>query len=595
MSEITDIRGRKVLEKEDIIFFRTTAALYEKQKEAVKHWYDSQYRSLEQMMIECEIPEKTRKHIMDRCPKNTSLKHLVIVYKNLVRALIKNKEIEDYDVKDLEEVQLKLVGKEFSKERSLFAKLLKEIGLKNQVTSVEYVNHKRKHINDAMDTEDYINLAILTFNQKYTGNLIKKTIKKRTLANEWLIIATLFICAHRLSDIRNMPALGVIGSVEYLEGLLDKGELPLAEAEKYVVLLEMHYNNIGYDPEKTEEHKPDNLRFSVPQEFRQIYGTILAINALHYYYEPTESFIKKIDAINYKQLESLLGPDVHKLNNGMPKSLSIKSITKKYLQELADIADAAYSSKLHYLIPGIARSHKSSLGSLSESTWHYLDAKMDDLNVDEIMLEIMKRGIGSAQLIKVLKFGAGEEYDKLDVKSQTKAIQQLRAVADAYDVEVISQMSLELQRQIEEDEKQLLDLVQKDKKQAMFFLRKLLSGIASGAAVGKEKHTYCIRKACGYSCRYPDRDNCIGCGPEVFTQQYLLRLCKKRNAIKEKVKNSSPRIKKRAKAIIDEIYDPAIMLLLKAIKEAGGPFEVYLEMASRNDKLEGKNEVKKIG
>lgn len=595
MAEITDIRGRKVLGKDEVIFYRTSAALYEKQKEAVRHWYDNQYGSLEQMMIECEIPEKTRKHIMDRCPKDTSHKHLVIIYKNLVRILIKNKEIEDYDVKDLEEVQIKLLGKEFAKERSLFAKLLKEIGLKNKTTSVEYINHKRKHINDAMDTEDYVNLAILTFNEKYTGDLIKKTIKKRTLANEWLVIATLFICAHRLSDIRNIPALGVIGSVEYLEGLLDKGELPPAEAEKYVVLLEMHYNNIGYDPEKTEEHKPDNLRFTVPQEFRQIYGTILAINALHYYYEPTGNFIKKVETINYKQLEALLGPDVHKLNNGMPKSLSTKSITKKYLQELADIAEAAYNSKLHYLVPGIARSHKTSVGSLAESTWHYLDCKMDDLDVDQIMLEIMKRGIGSAQLIKVLKCGAGEAYDKLDVKSQTKAIQQLRAVADAYDVEVVSQMSLELQRQIEEDEKQLLELVQKDKKQAMFFLRKLLSGIASGVAVGKEKHTYCLRKACGYDCRYPDRDNCIDCGHDLFTRQYFIRLCQKRNDIKERVKNSSPRIKKRAKAIIDEIYDPAIMLLLKAIKEAGGPVEVYLELSSKNDKLEERKEVKKIG
>lgn len=596
MSNIVEMRGKKVLEKDELIYSKTSATLYEKQKEAVKHWYDSQYGSLEQMMLECDIPEKTRKYIMEKCPKNSSSKHLVPVYKNLVQMLIKHKDIEDYDITDLEKIQLVLLKKEYGQERRLFGKILKEVGLKNKITSVEYVNPKRKHVDNAMSTEDYVNLAILTFNPKYTKELIRKTLQSKSKANLWLIIASLFICAHRLSDIRNIPLPGIIGNVEELERLLNRGELPAAEAEKYVVLVEKHYEHIGSDPEKTSEQKPDNLRFTVPLEFRQIYGTILAINALHYYDDPSKDPIKKFESINYRQLEGLFGEDIKKLHGGIPHSLATRSITKKYMQELANISETAYSSRLFYLIPGLARSHKSTIGSMAESTWYYLDAKMDDLNIDEIMLEIMKRGVGSSQLIKVLQQGAGDEYNKLDVKSQTKAIQQLRAVADAYDVEVISQMSLELQRQIEADEKQLLELVQKDKKQAMFFVNKLCAGIASGAIVGKEKHCYCTRKMCGYPCRYPERSNCIDCGHEVYTHQYFTRLCQNRNDLKEKVKESSPEIKRRAKAIIDNIYDPAIMLLLKAIKESGGPFEIYLKMVNEKNMLgEEKGEVKKIG
>ncbi|MBQ6834206.1 MAG: hypothetical protein IJO55_07310 [Lachnospiraceae bacterium] len=568
------LHGHPILEKEQIAYCRSSSELLKQQREAVQHWYDEEYETLERMMVECKIPEETRKYILEKCPK---MKIWVGRYKRLVLNLIPEKNLEEYSFHDIEVVQSKL-GEEASEERSLFGKLLKNLHRNNKLTDVKIIQKKQKKMDDVMQLEDYINLAILVFNPKYTPELIKKSLQDKSAANRWLILATLFLCAHRVGDIKSIPVSGIIGSPEDLECALKKGELTKAEAEKYVYLLEEKFDRIGYKPKKNRHRDVDNLRFTVPNEYRQIYGTILAINALQHFYNPESEFIPKKITLNYRNLVDLLGENVKRLNGGSPKSLSTRSINKRFMQELADISQTVYDSKMYYLVPGLARSHKSDVGNMSESTWYYLDCKMDELNTDEVLLEIMKRGIGSAQLIKVLEAGAGYAYKELDVKAQTEAILQLRAVTDAYDVEMVGKLAIILQNQIEEDEKKLIELINKDKKQAMFFVRKLFSGMVSGSAVGKERHLYCTRMACGHKCKEPEPKHCMGCGDEVYTRQLFGRLVDRIVDITEKTKDCSPRMKKRGVELIKTEYYPALMMVLKAIAESGGPVEVYVEI-----------------
>lgn len=301
--------GRPILEKDHITYCRSSSELLNQQKEAVSHWYDEQYDSLEQMMVDCKIPEETRKLIMSKCPR---LKLWVGIYKNLIRNLIPEKELENYSFRDIELVQSKLSDPIYKEERRLFGRLLKELESKNRLVDVRIINKRRKQTEDIMDLEDYVNLAILVFNPKYTPELIKKTMASKQMANRWLIISTLFLCAHRVSDIRNIPCIGIIGEPDKLEHLLGMGELPKEEAEKYVMLLEMKYDYIGYKPQKTKYRGSDNLRFVVPNEYRQIYGTILAINALHHFYNPEVDFVTKRMSISYRNLVELLGEGVKK-------------------------------------------------------------------------------------------------------------------------------------------------------------------------------------------------------------------------------------------------------------------------------------------
>ena len=445
----------------------------------------------------------------------------------------------------------------------MFSEFLKNSVVGGQaLTKWNYTFEPRAKLpKESYPLRDFSVMAYYVFNEEIwiRQNLIVKAVKSKTYADLWLFAALHFICALRASDMKRLPApkLPYDGKT-VLKNILDE-TFSKSDACALVEELKIRLELKPMKPSKTASHdKVPNFKLFVPESLKAPLGIIMAIALAHH---PEigvgDGFVSP--SKNIRNARDFFGEHFAKaLGN---KHFSTLRCNKSYLQGIETVSENYPGKPKGYMLAALARSHKGGIGSLPETTDIYLkDANFNGYKPEFIIREMFERGVFSFIPAVLLEIYAGKSYNALPVKSQTKLIGEIGL--SAYQIEWLVdavENALNKSRVIVNSILQNPGSVNKK-------VGDILQNIASGNAPGRQSEYLCLMTAAGFSCHYPDRDSCIGCGYEIYTKTAIHTLMGEYIRLTVLSKSTNKTDAWRYEKMLKQAVMPAIAEMVGALK-----------------------------
>jgi hypothetical protein len=308
-------------------------------------------------------------------------------------------------------------------------------------------------------------------------------------------------------------------------------------------------------PLKTLHHKkaPD-LKLFVPESLKAPLGIMIAVSLAHHpELRPGDGFVTP--SVDMRTIRKFFGDDFVKALGG--RSFSPRRCNKSYLQGIDAVSDDSPGRPKGYMLASLARSHKSGIGSLSEITEIYLkDAKFSGYTSEFIIREMFERGVFSFIPAVLLEIYDSKNFKALTVKNQTKLIGELGF--SAYQTEWLVDS---VERALIKSRTAVNGILQNPHN-----IGEILQNIASGNAPGRQEDCLCLMTAAGFSCPYPDKASCIGCGYEIYTKTAMHTLMNEYVRLTKLKKTADKSEVWRYGKILEQAVLPAISEMIGAVK-----------------------------
>jgi hypothetical protein len=417
-------------------------------------------------------------------------------------------------------------------------------------------------INDAYPLADFATMAYCVFNEEMWDrqDLIGKAVRNKTYADLWLFVALHFICALRVSDMKRIPAPQLSGDGESILNKIKAGAFSKQETTAIVEDLRIRLKLKPLKPSKTSEYSNvPELRLFVPESLKAPLGLIMAIALAHHQTEirAGECFINPSDSLS--NIRDFFGEHFAKALGH--RRFSSRRCNKSYLQGIDLSGGNERGKPKGYMLAALARSHKSGIGRLSETTDIYLrDANFSGYSPEFIIRQMFERGVFSFIPAVLLEIYAGDAYTKLPVSLQTELIGELGVAPQRIErlAEIVEGAMVKSRAVVGEILKNPVAI-----KENVFAT---LQNIASGNAPGKQKEYLCLMTAAGFRCAFPDRGNCIGCGYEIYTKTAMHTLMREYARLTHVRNGVGPSEARRCGQILERAVFPAITEMLTAAK-----------------------------
>jgi hypothetical protein len=416
-------------------------------------------------------------------------------------------------------------------------------------------------INDAYPLADFAAMAYCVFNEEMWAKqgMIEKAAQNKAYADLWLFAALHFICALRTSDMGRIPAPALPYDSETTLQKITEGTFSKREAEAVADEMVIRLKLKPMKPSKTSDYGnvPD-LKLFVPESLKAPLGIIMAVSLAHHpEIRAGEGFIKPSN--NLSNIRNFFGePFAAALGH---RRFSSRRCNKSYLQGIDLSGSDTPGKPKGYMLAALARSHKSGMGNLAETTDIYLkDARFGGYSPEFIIRQMFERGVFSFIPAVLLEMYAGGGYAKLPISAQTQLIGELGL--EAHRVEWLAET---VERAVAKSRKAVSELLKKPAiiKENVF---RTLQNIASGNAPGKQSECLCLMTGAGFPCAYPDRDGCIGCGYELYTKTAMHTLMREYARLSSLRINAEPREASRCGRILEKAVLPAVTEMLAAMK-----------------------------
>ena len=463
-------------------------------------------------------------------------------------------EIERFVVRANRELPLSTVR--------LFAELLQFKSDGTELSCWRYSFDDRDHpglINDAYSLESFSIMAYCVFNEDVWSKreMIKKAVESPVYSDLWLFVALHFVCALRKSDMARLSAPKLPYDAGDIHGRILDGSFTRKEAFALTNELLLRLELQPLLPSKTAaySHVPD-LKLSIPTSLCEPIGIIIAIVLGHHpEIRPGDGFVAPSDSMLH--LRKFFGEEfANALGN---RRFSSRRGNKSYLQGIEAVggADNEPGKPKGYMLAALARSHKGGFGKLAQATDIYLkDARFAGYTPEFIAREMFERGIFSFIPAILLEMYAGEKYKSLPVRVQTKLIaevglsaRQIEQIAESADYALIR--SKETVRRIFTGIEGIPENV-----------FTVLQNIASGNAPSRNEEYLCLMTAANLGCPHSDRDSCLGCGYEIYTQSAMFAIMKEYVRISDLRNAASGTTKERYNRILETAIYPAVEEML---------------------------------
>lgn len=424
--------------------------------------------------------------------------------------------------------------------------------------------------NDAYTFEEFSRIAYHLFNQEYIeeNSMYQSAAESKNYVDCWLFLCLHFICALRRTDMARIPHPILPTKPEEVLRSVSEGKFTDEDAKVILYSIYTQMNALLLTPNKTSDFSGiGSLKFHVPDSTETHMGTLFAIAEAFFQLScksPDEPLIRFFSA--YKDITKCMGEEIGDLF--FEKDFHSRQTNKAYLQLISSMADTLQTSDgmgtNGYMLAALARSHKGSYGSFAETTSIYLkDFKMNGYSAEFVAREMMERGVLSAIPGMLLKMISDDDYQRLSVPTQTKAVKQLDmtpaevenviTVADSVKAE-----SIKLAAQIYESD---------NKKEAII---QLLHRIGNGTAVSKNNNVYCLLTAMEKPCPYTT-SNCIGCEYEIGTKATLFAMAAELKRVKKLFDDETDEmLRAKYRHMMKDQIMPAINELLTCMKQEYG-------------------------
>ena len=343
-----------------------------------------------------------------------------------------DRDITNYSESEIEKLIKKISGEYTLESARMFSEFLRNADVGGQaLTKWSYTFEPRTKLpKEAYPLSDFGIMAYCIFNEEawVRKNLIAKAVKSKVYADLWLFTALHFICALRASDMKRLPAPQLPYDRETVLKNISDGAFLRSDACALVDELKIRLELKPMKPTKTASHdKIPDLKLFVPESLKVQFGIIMAIALAHH---PEicvgDNFV--LSSKNVRNIRDFFGEHFAKaLGN---KDFSTLRCNKSYLQGIEAVSENYPGKPKGYMLAALARSHKSGLGNLSETTDIYLkDANFSGYKPEFIIREMFERGVFSFIPAVLLEIYAGDKYKLLPVSSQTKLIGELGLTA----------------------------------------------------------------------------------------------------------------------------------------------------------------------
>jgi hypothetical protein len=421
-------------------------------------------------------------------------------------------------------------------------------------------------INDAYSLEDYVLMAYCVFNEDVWAErgMVEKAVNNRTFADMWSYMAFHFICALRVVDMKRLPAPALpYDRNDVLKNIL-AGSFSKKEAETLIDDLLIRLKLRTLKPSKTSAHKNvPELKLFVPESLKAPLGIIVAITIAHHpEILPGGSFIAPPDSKSVRNLSNartFFGE--HFMSALSNRFFSSRRSNKSYMQGIELVGNDEPGKPKGHMLAALARSHKTGVGRLSETTEIYLkDARFNGYNPEFIIHQMFERGVFSFIPAVLLEMYAGTDYIRLPVVGQTRLIGELGL--NAFQIEELTET---VERAIIKC-RNAVDYIINIPADTDKSVGSVLQNIASGAAPGRQENLLCLMTAANQPCPFTQRDGCIGCGYEIYTKTAMHTLMREYTRLANIVKEAEPTDAHRYGMILEQAILPAVSEILNSAK-----------------------------
>ena len=352
--------------------------------------------------------------------------------------------------------------------------------------------------------------------------MIRKALENSIYAEMWLYLCLFFVCGWRAKDVtRNWqyPELykqeRVIPCInpETLFNDILNGQIQ-EETRRTVcqsAILRIDLANVFAS--KTIEHSHQPLSVLIPPELQAFFGLLTLIAECHrlrskngYMNENrTEDYQNKM------KLRAFFGQTIYEILHG--KNISSLKLNKDFLQGIQQAGRKKGLNGIQTsMLAAYARNH-TGLGSIS----HYLqDGNLSQETAEMVLYCMMERGVFGFQIYRTLLTAYPESMSSLSTKKQTEIIKMMKSSPLRIETEhagLVAQQSIEAAFKAG------------DTAESLRLLHNMLT-ISQQRGSGKDHGVYCLKRAEGEACSYPEYESCFVCCCEdlVFTRYGLLPL-----------------------------------------------------------------------
>lgn len=425
----------------------------------------------------------------------------------------------------------------------------------------------------AYSEEIYLHLIYYLYCPDYIeeNRMYVRAAESKNYVDTWLFLALHCICALRNTDFLRFPHPRLPIPADEVLAQVAKGEFSDINAKKVLYYILDKLDVIKFVPNKTRNTSGvSDIKFTVPHSAEVHIGTLFAIAEAHHQIcglSPETPLIRVI--ADYQRIRRYMGDDIGELF--VEANFRSRSANKAFLQliyVMTDIVNEESDDEFHvkgYILAALARSHKGSYGEYAKTTSIYLkDAKMSGFTPEFVAREMMERGVLSCVADMLLKMTCGDDYKKLSVSAQTKAIQNLNLSPLDAETTVI------IMRQVEKQAARISKEVYEDNSRESVL--KILHRLGNGEAASKQNGCLCLLTAMRKPCKYAERYHaCIGCEYEISTKATAFMLMAEMKRLNNEFDSTSNELVKwKNKALASKIVVPAMTEILRVMEEKYG-------------------------
>lgn len=489
---------------------------------------------------------------------------------NLIEYL--DKEIMLFTTEEITKMTNALPSK---KSKTEFSKFLSE--LKSQRATkysiIEYNeehNKKKVNYNKPYTEEQYQRFGFLVLSNSHIwyDEYVEKALAKRAYASTWLYATLHYISAWRAGDLlENLPRPDLRMEPRTFLNKVKSKTLTKEEALDIVEQVNMRLNLWNLRPSKTASNTAPNLVMEIPESLFEFVGTLIGIAEAHYQlsHHPGKKGLISKEATERRIQVEFYGQEFIEIF-GECNFNNLRAV-KNYEIIMSRKADEKELGT-GYMLASIARAHKFKLDKKAETTMVYLDYYKNMEDSEVIVSELFERGVCSFVPYMLTKIVAGEENIlSLPHKERTEKIKETIDM-DAFESEMVMQgYNLALEKAKTKINEIVQDAVCNGL-EPKEIAKNILLNIIYNEAPSKQGDLPCMLIAQGKQCVYPKRENCVGCGHEIYLKSCLFELGDRIQKAKQQALISKTQASKNKNILmIKNVLSPIVAEIFITLKD----------------------------
>ncbi|MDC4243450.1 hypothetical protein [Clostridium perfringens] len=440
-------------------------------------------------------------------------------------------------------------------------------------SQIEYdVEHNKQSTNHHIPytEEQYQRFGFLVLSNSHIwyDEYMEKALAKRRYASVWLYSTLHYICAWRAGDLIDTlphPDLKVDANT-FLNKVKSK-TLTKKEALDIVEQVNMNVKFCNLKPSKTASNTTPSLVMEIPESLYEFVGILIGICEAHYQLSPAKNKRGLIatQATERETQVEFYGKEFVEIFG--ESSFSNLKAVKNYEMIMSRKADEKEFGT-GYMLASIARAHKFKLDKKAETTMVYLKYYKNMEDAEAIVTELFERGVCSCIPYMLTKIVAGEKNIlSLTHAERTKKIKEIAGM-DAFESEMLIQSHNSALDMAKTKVDEIIQSAICDGLEPKEIAKNILLNIIYNEAPSKQGDMPCMIIAQGKPCIYPKRENCVGCGHEIYLKSCLFELGSRIHQAKELALNSKTQASKNKNILmIKNVLSPIVAEIFITLKD----------------------------